>query len=438
MSRSGQDGFKGLKERYEDRVGDDFLPGVGHLYAMYDGHGGSNAADWLKAELGGFVASAVKKRIGDTFESQLQQRRLALQRKAADSARSSGKAPRLTEAVRTQLRDIEACAIEADAALAELRALSYAPPPELVDVRDALADRRKWLDTASRKRKGGRDASSALQAALAERATAEAAALKASEAAGKSATVDVSDELWKLSLDDAFRAADDAFLELAAKKAWDDGTTACCAIVVGDGQSSVPTKIVMANCGDSRAILCRGRRGLRLSTDHKPNNPVEKRRIEKLGGYVVEVNGVWRVTSAAGCGFGMSKNKSLYLSVARAVGDRQLKHPTPVVTCAPEVKVHSLDSLSDFFLVLVCDGITDVLDDTAVVAIAAQHFGDPNEAARQVVRAAFTKGAADNVTALVVEFPWATSATVSKAFAAADEDSAPPKKEAADAVDMFA
>jgi hypothetical protein len=29
MARSGQDGFKGLKERYEDRVGDDWIPGVG-------------------------------------------------------------------------------------------------------------------------------------------------------------------------------------------------------------------------------------------------------------------------------------------------------------------------------------------------------------------------------------------------------------------------
>lgn len=40
------------------------------------------------------------------------------------------------------------------------------------------------------------------------------------------------------------------------------GSTAVVAVVT-------PHKIVVANCGDSRAVLCRGGKAIPLSTDHK-------------------------------------------------------------------------------------------------------------------------------------------------------------------------
>lgn len=40
------------------------------------------------------------------------------------------------------------------------------------------------------------------------------------------------------------------------------GSTAVVAVVT-------PQKIVVANCGDSRAVLCRGGKAIPLSTDHK-------------------------------------------------------------------------------------------------------------------------------------------------------------------------
>ena len=57
------------------------------------------------------------------------------------------------------------------------------------------------------------------------------------------------------------------------------GCTACvCSIT--------ELQVIVANAGDSRAVLCRNGRAIALSEDHKPNDPREKRRIEAAGGWV--------------------------------------------------------------------------------------------------------------------------------------------------------
>jgi serine/threonine protein phosphatase PrpC len=47
------------------------------------------------------------------------------------------------------------------------------------------------------------------------------------------------------------------------------------------------TELMVSNCGDSRAVLCRNRCAIDLSRDHKPFQPDEKARIEGHG-YVKE------------------------------------------------------------------------------------------------------------------------------------------------------
>ena len=60
----------------------------------------------------------------------------------------------------------------------------------------------------------------------------------------------------------------------------DSGCTACVVLVT-------PDNIYCANAGDSRAILTKKDGGIiELSVDHKPNDPKEKERIEKAGGFV--------------------------------------------------------------------------------------------------------------------------------------------------------
>ncbi|KAL0323734.1 UNVERIFIED_CONTAM: putative protein phosphatase 2C 6 [Sesamum calycinum] len=62
------------------------------------------------------------------------------------------------------------------------------------------------------------------------------------------------------------------------------GSTAVVAIVCS-------SHIIVANCGDSRAVLCRGKQPMALSVDHKPNREDEYARIEAAGGKVIQWNG---------------------------------------------------------------------------------------------------------------------------------------------------
>merc|ERR1719476_703845 len=59
------------------------------------------------------------------------------------------------------------------------------------------------------------------------------------------------------------------------------GCTAVVCCVHGDS-------IVVANAGDSRAVLCRRGKAIDLSEDHKPNLPQELARITRAGGRIVE------------------------------------------------------------------------------------------------------------------------------------------------------
>merc|ERR1740123_2687411 len=103
-----------------------------------------------------------------------------------------------------------------------------------------------------------------------------------------------------------------------------------------------------------------------LTTDHKPNHPDEKARIERNGGRVEEaMGGVPRVNGD--------------LAVSRAFGDAQYKetggpaqedHP---VTAAPEML--TMDCSGSDFLILVCDGISECnFPNREVVQLAAEEI----------------------------------------------------------------
>ncbi|CAO2208483.1 unnamed protein product [Urochloa humidicola] len=62
------------------------------------------------------------------------------------------------------------------------------------------------------------------------------------------------------------------------------GSTAVVAVICS-------SHIIVSNCGDSRAVLCRGKQPVPLSVDHKPNREDEYARIEAEGGKVIQWNG---------------------------------------------------------------------------------------------------------------------------------------------------
>ncbi|KAI3992262.1 hypothetical protein MKX01_029983 [Papaver californicum] len=113
------------------------------------------------------------------------------------------------------------------------------------------------------------------------------------------------------------------------------GSTAVVSIVT-------PEKVVVANCGDSRAVLSRGGKAVPLSTDHKPDLPAELQRIQGAGGRVIYWDGP-RVLGV--------------LAMSRAIGDNYLK---PYVSSEPEITVTGRTE-EDEFMILASDGLWDVV-----------------------------------------------------------------------------
>lgn len=180
-------------------------------------------------------------------------------------------------------------------------------------------------------------------------------------------------------------------------------------------------RLLVANIGDSRAVLCRALdptgageqlNALRLSDDHKPDRPDELERIRKMGG-IVEFHGVMRVfipCAVTFCGRVIPKTG---LAVSRAFGDIILKEPERygcntvapggLVSAVPELSVFDIEPSTDRFLVIACDGIWDVLRDEDTVSVCAGQSG-PELAAHTLLRHSFAAGSGDNLTALVVSW----------------------------------
>lgn len=152
---------------------------------------------------------------------------------------------------------------------------------------------------------------------------------------------------------------------------------------------------LVANCGDSRAVLCRGGTAHPLTVDHKPEREDEMARVEEAGGQVWFWNGA-RVMGV--------------LAMSRAIGDRSLRPyviPDPEVTIVPRTGEDSL-------LIMATDGLWDVVNDDEACTLAMKCL----ERARQkgateadatrltatvLIRAAMDRGSRDNITVVVVD-----------------------------------
>ncbi|KAK8672273.1 hypothetical protein V6N13_110646 [Hibiscus sabdariffa] len=122
------------------------------------------------------------------------------------------------------------------------------------------------------------------------------------------------------------------------------GSTAVVAVVT-------PDEIIVANCGDSRAVLCRNGVALPLSDDHKPDRADELHRIQEAGGRVIYWDGP-RVLGV--------------LAMSRAIGDNYLK---PFVISEPEVTITERKGEEEC-LILGSDGLWDVVTNETACGVA--------------------------------------------------------------------
>jgi len=101
------------------------------------------------------------------------------------------------------------------------------------------------------------------------------------------------------------------------------GTTANVCFLRGPSRDKL--QLITANVGDSRAVLCRSGKAVRLSEDHKPDRKDERQRIEESGGSVLLIGQSWRCTKGKEWGntrFKMPEDQ-LLLACSRSLGDRE-------------------------------------------------------------------------------------------------------------------
>ncbi|XP_057861249.2 probable protein phosphatase 2C 24 [Cryptomeria japonica] len=171
------------------------------------------------------------------------------------------------------------------------------------------------------------------------------------------------------------------------------GSTAVVAVVS-------ESQIVVGNCGDSRAVLCRGGKAVPFSIDHKPEREDEMDRIEAAGGRIIFWDG-YRVGGL--------------LSMSRALGDRYLKQ---YVISEPEVRFTERRE-DDEFLILASDGLWDVLSNESACEVVSKclagkrpppHFKAAAAATSSVAVAAallaeiaLARGSSDNISVVVID-----------------------------------
>ncbi|CAN1230901.1 Probable protein phosphatase 2C 58 [Linum perenne] len=155
------------------------------------------------------------------------------------------------------------------------------------------------------------------------------------------------------------------------------------ALTLGKGGSTAVTailingeKLVVANVGDSRAVICKNGVAKQLSVDHEPSK--EKRMIESRGD-VPRVDG--------------------QLAVARAFGDRSLKVH---LSSEPDVSEESVDDEAEF-LILASDGVWKVMSNQEAVD-SIKTVKDAKTAAHQLIEEALARKSKDDISCIVVRF----------------------------------
>jgi len=205
------------------------------------------------------------------------------------------------------------------------------------------------------------------------------------------------------SLRKIFERVDD---ELSTRRV-QSGSTVIAAIAHRNDAGDYDMK--MLNCGDSRGVLVlrrQNRQGVLniLSTsDHKPDAPKERRRIEASGGFVkMEKYQDIKIARLDG-----------NLAVSRGLGDFKYKNDSSKkpaeqkVSCIPEIYTSKGIKEGDF-CVMCCDGIWDVMSVKEVVSFVSDRLeekdADLGDIAANLIRKCLGKESQDNMTVMILEF----------------------------------
>ena len=227
----------------------------------------------------------------------------------------------------------------------------------------------------------------------------------------------------KKALLDGIMESEKRFIEMA--KQAEDNSGACALVCLFEQE-----KAFVANVGDSRAVLSKGKGRVieQVTADHKPEAEVEKERIfENGGGIFRSKRCVFReVTGKDGATkdlveethFGPYRVDPGGLSVSRTIGDLQAKDETKkgnprCIVATPDLFEVDLTRDSDF-IVMACDGVFDVLDNKEVVDGVWENLTKYSKtlglkeacrlASEYVMKLSFDKRSMDNITVITIAF----------------------------------
>jgi len=143
----------------------------------------------------------------------------------------------------------------------------------------------------------------------------------------------------------------------------------------------------VVNLGDSRLVIVNNDgTSNQITTDHKPDDPDEKKRIENIGGQIYkDSEGVIRIGD---------------LSLSRAFGDADNE---PYISQVPDCFYIKL-SKQNKYIVMACDGLWDVIDTNNLSKIINDILKkNSKNLASELAQYALENNSTDNVSVIVIE-----------------------------------
>lgn len=399
-------------------------------FAVHDGHGGSEAAQYLAENLYEDMITAIdeKLRSNKRFKSEPdvsskrskkeeQKPSSSISRDSPSSESSKSSSPSAKQAngvVQKNSRNSPASASSPNS-LNELKISSSNASPSDVELDNVSSPRINNAD----KLKNGPSPSPASQGTNPD-ATSSAIDVKhkIGDAASPKYDVHLEDhettetvELVGEALREACFSCESYLLDCARTHNFTSGSTSVSVFIRGNHLYAV-------NVGDSRAVLCRNGQAIDLSNDHKPGVPSERERIEEHEGEV----GQMVKSLPLCCAFFGERERSVGayrvwpggLSVSRTFGDVNYKDPSlgkthspHILIADPEIKVMEITPQDDF-MILATDGFWDVMSSQDAVKFLRKKKQKkkfvPGRAGSMLCDRAYNFGSGDNITCIVVYF----------------------------------
>ncbi|CDR95008.1 serine threonine phosphatase 2C containing protein, putative [Babesia bigemina] len=210
-----------------------------------------------------------------------------------------------------------------------------------------------------------------------------------------------------LAVSKMYSNADAELLELCRKQ--DNHYSSCTSVTV----LLVNDYTIVAHVGDSRVSLCYEEGGQVLArfvtTDHKPNMPVERRRIQDSGGSVQYLSSHHNKPFLRGGDFLARKAKGdqpMQIQYSRAFGGKDLK--TFGLSCEPDIAVFRREGQHKG-LILASDGLWDANECQKVFSTVFYALRKGENPSRLLIdntlkQLRCTSRRSDNITAIVVVF----------------------------------